>query len=91
MAGLVKQDCREMGTDPIYKGFSETQLHDFFQSVCDRDDWRGPIDIIVEVYSLSGVVAAIEFYTATEVKVSMTLGGEYVVQSVGYRAGRAGP
>ena len=63
-----------------------------FCMVCDRDDWKAPIDSEVRECYVEKVVDAVNYFTATEVKLSAGSKEGFVrVQSVGYRMGPAGP
>jgi len=72
-------------------------LSDAFDAVASADDWRDAIMAKVRVEDLEITVEAIRHYTATEAKVEKivddadgTISG-YLVSSVGYRMGPAGP
>ena len=66
-----------------------------FDRVADANDWRAPIDYIIEAELRSEVEAAVIHYTATVptfTDVQAQNGVRMVrVQAVGYRAGPAGP
>ena len=66
-----------------------------FDQVCDPTDWKGPIDCIVPWAVANVYVEAIKFMTATtptfERCSGVTGNPSFRLQSVGYRAGPAGP
>jgi len=71
---------------------AEQQKHELrFKSVSNSLDWKSPIDAIIRVADFDAVNAAVEFYTATKLKVEQNMGSGYVrVTSPGYRLGPAG-
>lgn len=79
-----------------FRGYTPAELAAAFSRVCDPDDWRAPISAWVSAGTIDVVIAAIEFFTATEPKVAglgVMVGkpGMVLVEAVGYRAGPAGP
>lgn len=74
----------------VHKGFTREQLDQAFDLVCNPDDWKDVIDAHVSEGMVEVTVAAIEFFTATEVLVTPDLDAVHVY-SVGYRKGPAGP
>lgn len=70
-------------------------MHDAFNSVAPRDDWRKPIDATVDVSSLGispqVVALAVAYMTSTEASVEENARGMVRVRAAGYRAGPAGP
>lgn len=88
---------RKMETDPkpIYQGFSYPQLKEVFDKAADPDDWRGPIELRCAGEAVTVIVAAIQFFTATEPTVEYSPAAKmgtmpFVIRSEGYRAGPAG-
>ena len=75
----------------IYKGFTESELKEAFDSVSNPKDWRAAINAIILRERLEVVVAAIEFYTAAPIEVKKINKTHVQVISVGYRLGPAGP
>lgn len=76
---------------PVHRGYNYAQLKQAFDSVSDPQDWKGPIAAVMGGEAVNVVVAAIQFFTATEPKVSYNpKTGQFVVESIGYRAGPAG-
>lgn len=79
-----------------HKGFTPDQLREAFDLIHDPDDWRAPIAVTVPGELVTLTVAAIEFFTATDPKVSMIpirdgdLMIRFLVESEGYRLGPAG-
>ena len=70
-------------------------LEDLFRKAAPEDDWKGPISVLVQPEGVQAVVDAIEFYTATSATVEFVMHPGRLIQcrveSVGYRAGPAGP
>lgn len=65
-----------------------------FDEICDRADWKGPIDKVVGVgpgVTPEFIKWVVSYFTATETTVIDLLNGRFLVQSIGYRAGPAGP
>lgn len=64
-----------------------------FNQICDKQDWKGPIDCLVPWEAASTYVEAIKWMTATspECKHVIHSGQSYArLTSVGYRMGPAG-
>ncbi len=75
-----------------YKNYDIDGLRKVFDRVCDPDDWRAPIAVLVSGEAVLSVIAAIEFMTATNPSVSLNVERmKYLVTSEGYRNGPAGP
>lgn len=76
----------------VHKGFTEDELRAAFDKIANPDDWKDEIAVAMPGECVMLAVAAIEFYTATNPKVSLAIGSKmtYVVTSEGYRAGPAG-
>lgn len=77
---------------------SQDCYREAFDLVAPKGDWKGPIDATVSVSKLkemgitvAHLVEAIEFYTATEAKVTAPeeAGDLLFVRAAGYRAGPA--
>ena len=76
---------------PIHKGFYHKDLEAAFDLVKDPTDWRAPIAVWVNGEAVNLTVAAIEFFTATNPRVSLdTVRMRYLIESEGYRNGPAG-
>ena len=76
---------------PIWKGYTQAQLSDAFDAVANPHDWKAPICVAVPGEHVSIVVAAIQFYTATEPTIELCISNmRYVITSEGYRNGPAG-
>ena len=74
--------------------YSEPELNAAFRRVQDPRDWRNPIDCVVtelDRAELEKIQDAVEFYTATECKVTPLGGASYRITADGYRNGPAGP
>lgn len=83
-----------MSVELVHRGYTQLELLQTFDNICDPIDWKKPIEAIVMGQFLHRVVAAIEFYTATNPTV--TPAGKlnrrvFRVKSEGYRQGPAGP
>lgn len=90
LAKIQRMD-EELKHQVVYKGFTKGELDAAFDAVKNPTDWRAAILARVAYEALAVTVAAIEFFTATEVSVSRDLSaGGYKVYSIGYRAGPAG-
>lgn len=75
----------------VYKNYSLEDLKSAFDKVADPDDWRGEIATSMPGECVNLVVAAIQFYTATNPKVALDIKTmRYLVTSKGYRMGPAG-
>lgn len=69
------------------------RLRAIFNAVADPDDWRGPIRALIPASGHGAVDAAVEFFTATRIRVTdgPELGtGRILIEADGYRAGPAG-
>ena len=73
---------------------AQKRATEIFDMVADADDWRGPIDAWVSQENLCAVLQAVEFFTATQAKVTEVDHGilgeiKVRVEAIGYRAGPA--
>lgn len=70
-------------------------LRTAFSHLCDPNDWKAPIDVIVPYESANVYMDAISFMTATTASATrcQTATGTpaFRLRAVGYRAGPAGP
>ncbi len=72
-------------------GYTRKELEKAFDKVADPKDWKGPIYKRVMRKDLHITVAAIQFFTATDVDVTDIPGRpDVTIESIGYRAGPAG-
>lgn len=72
-------------------GYSQWEMKQAFDRVCDPTDWKAPIRRCVPGHQLDVTLAAIAFFTATEPTADkFEWENWYVVESIGYRAGPAG-
>ena len=78
--------------------YRREDLDQAFELVADPTDWRAPIDKVItmpDVIYGATIKAAVEFFTATPARIkllSINCGKPSVrIQSIGYRAGPAGP
>lgn len=77
--------------------FTVADLHKHYDRICNPDDWRAPIDVVVPKAETMITVAAIGFYTGTTCTTNKVDGPEectgefWKVTSVGYRNGPCGP
>lgn len=69
----------------------EQRLSDCFDAVANPDDWRAPIDAIVEAVDLNDTIQAVIHYTASTPIIVDDGPGKYRLYAQGYRAGPAGP
>ena len=81
---------------PIKGGILEQIVaQKLFDKVCDPKDWKGPIDRTLEVGYLDvepEVIAwAIRFMTGNETTITRPTAYQVRFESIGYRAGPAGP
>ena len=70
---------------------SITKLTAAFDRVSDPKDWKAPIDAWVCEKDFPLANKAVEYFTATTLRVTDTSSNLMRVQSVGYRDGPAGP
>jgi hypothetical protein len=69
------------------------ELEPYFNQVCNKTDWKAPIDAFCRIEDYLKIKKAIAFFTATDASFSKMCppSDECVrVQSIGYRAGPAG-
>ena len=83
-----------------FKGYSKPELQLAFDKVSDPKDWRAPIAYMLQdtpgsdaaEQELALIEAAIQYYTATTPTISYSYKRHgYIIKSVGYRMGPAGP
>lgn len=77
----------------VHKGFTREELQRAFDQLANPKDWRapiGPVNIPRDKLDLAS--AAVEFFTATEVKVVVDWpeAEDITIEATGYRAGPAG-
>ena len=71
--------------------FKRSELETALNAVTDADDWKGPIDAVIDANDLLITQAAVVFFTATNLDVKGSPEpGKLRVTSIGYRAGPAG-
>ena len=73
----------------VYGEYTQNQLTDAFNTVCDPDDWRNPIDAKISVEAKDITLAAVVFFVG-EATVEESEDGMFIY-SAGYRMGPAGP
>ena len=71
--------------------YTQEQLHDALSAVQDPDDWRNPIDAVIEADQLDITLEAIAHFTGTNAEYFERDDSTYEVTSVGYRNGPCGP
>jgi hypothetical protein len=81
---------RLVSTEPEHEGYTFAQLNGAFDTVKNKNDWKEPIDVVVGVELVGLVAASIEYFTATECKLTDLGDKNYRVESIGYRRGPAG-
>lgn len=71
--------------------FTEQEMNDMFEDICDPTDWKAKIDVRVPCEDTMLACAAIEFYTATVAHVDYNVMNDLVsIRADGYRMGPAG-
>ena len=78
---------------PVWRGFTVDGLDKAFELVKPPEDWKAPIAVYVTGELVNVVIAAIQFYTATDptgTYVPSNWPAAWLIESVGYRAGPAG-
>ena len=71
---------------------SDQELEEYFNRVCDNDDWRAPIDTWIPEDDFTKTVMAVAHYTSTTLlAVERNDTGLIHVTADGYRNGPAGP
>ena len=75
------------------KKHSPDTLRAAFNKCANPSDWKAPIDYITSrifgCYPVDIYVEAIEYFTATDAKITELGNGSVRIQSIGYRAGPA--
>jgi len=75
------------------KFYPVNALRVIFETVTDPDDWKAPIYALIPADAYTAVDAAVEFYTATRIRViaGPEIGtGRILIAATGYRDGPAG-
>jgi len=77
------------GTNPdeqAFGGFTQLQLHDAFDLVCDPDGWKMPIkNKVIDGKDLAMVEAAVKFFTGGGLsKTTTTRDGRVKISAKGY-------
>lgn len=62
-----------------------------FDRVRQPGDWKAPIRAMIDRADLAVTAEAVEYFTATELRVLTDHGDQLVIEADGYRAGPAGP
>lgn len=74
--------------------YSREQLKEAFDKVCDKTDWKRPIDSVCRSQDVPIVADAIQYFTATEAHFDYlgVVNGNHMlkVRADGYRRGPAG-
>jgi hypothetical protein len=65
-------------------------LRAVFNAVCDRRDWRAPVNALAHGSAVPVVFEAVQFMTGTLPTVHHLGGEDFVVKSEGYRLGPCG-
>ena len=77
--------------DDLRGGYTHEALQAAFTAVHDPADWRAPIRTFIDAAVLDITKTAVEFFTATKVRVAATTDpGRLAIEADGYRAGPAG-
>lgn len=75
-----------------YKGFRVSELRRLFDAAHEPEDWKAEISVFVPGELVQATVAAVEYFTATPATVELDQTQmRYLITSVGYRMGPAGP
>ena len=91
MEKSIEQILSEIENQVVYKGYTQKELKTIFDAISDPQDWKAPITCLVNGEAVMPVVASIQFFTATEPKISLNVEHmKYIVTSEGYRNGPAG-
>lgn len=74
----------------------QARLAAAFETVCNPNDWRAPIEAWIEATDVDRIDEAVIHFTATRIEVvgyGVLVGrpGEVLIRAVGYRNGPAGP
>ena len=69
----------------------EKILRKYFNSVCDADDWKKPINAYITFAERTLVETAIMYYTGTKAKFVPMHSDMLNVKALGYRMGPCGP
>lgn len=78
--------------DQTFEGYRVSELRAAFEAVAPKDDWKGPIDAVINTSMFAVTRVAVRFFTATELY-AVNPGSRSVevrVQADGYRAGPCG-
>jgi len=76
--------------DQTFEGYRVSELRAAFEAVAPKDDWKGPIDAVINTSMFAVTRVAVRFFTATELLVKEQFGECYHVEADGYRAGPCG-
>lgn len=78
--------------DQTFEGHKVSELRAAFDAVAPKDDWKGPIDAVINTSMFEVTRVAVRFFTATELyAVNPSARSVQVrVQADGYRAGPCG-
>lgn len=83
-------ELSNMMQDQRFNGYLIRDLERTLSLVTNPADWRAPIRCLVPTAWLSPVLAAVKFYTATDLHYVRQDGDLHEMTSPGYRAGPAG-
>lgn len=84
-------DAQDPASEIIFKGYTRIELETAFGLVENPADWKAPICAKIDRGNLARVMAAVEFYTSTQVRITGDVGGSIIrVEALGYRMGPAG-
>jgi len=90
--GGEAMDCPCVCDHVVSGGYTRRELHEAFEKVSNKDDWKDRIYAVVPVEDVAVVAQAIIFFTATKPKFKgLGLGCDSLeVTADGYRIGPAG-
>lgn len=69
--------------------YTQEQLQRAFDAVANPQDWKAPIEAVIESSAWQLTKAAIVHFTATQPTLKANDDGRFVVTAPGYRAGPA--
>lgn len=70
----------------VLTGFTKMQLDTAFKAVQNRENWKNPIDVMVDDAAVRVTVEAIKFFHASDPKVTPLGEGKTRIKGIGYAA-----
>lgn len=88
----IPAEIQAMEAETEFAGFKVSYLRKVFDKMADPDDWKAPIAASMPEKLVNAATAAVDYFTAAGAHVDFDPDtGRYIVTSVGYREGPAGP